>query len=252
MILAVDIGNSRATLGVFDDETLVRSFSLPSAQLGDPSSEPADSLLDFDHVSDIVIASVVPSVTAIAADHLRTAMPAAHLSILDNSSVPIINRYRHPEQVGIDRLLGSLAAYRLYAADEQRPTIVIDLGTATTFDCVNASGEYLGGIISLGIESSADHLSSIAAQLPKIELEFPTRVLGRSTLESMQSGILFGAVDAIEGLIRRLRSEVFANEVPMIVATGGLSRLIAAHMSVIDHLDPALVLRGIDLTLASL
>src|SRR5207249_486113 len=104
----------------------------------------------------------------------------------------------------------------------KKPLIVIDLGTATTFDCVNSAGEYLGGIIALGVEQSAEHLSSIAAQLPPIELRFPDHILGRSTTESMQSGILFGACAMIEGLVANLRKEVFPGKETLVIATGGL------------------------------
>lgn len=252
MILAVDIGNSRAHFGVFEDDRLVRSFSQATSDLSNAASAPVSELLELRNIEQIAIASVVPPAVPGAREHLHRLMPTAQLTVLANAEIPIINRYRHSEQVGIDRLLGSLAAYRLYSVAAKRPVIVIDLGTATTFDCVNAEGEYLGGIIALGIEASASHLSSIAAQLPKVDLQFPPRVLGRSTVESMQSGIMFGAVDAIEGLVRRLREEVFPTQPPIIVATGGLSSLLKSHTTIVDHYEPALVLRGIVLTSYSL
>ncbi len=130
--------------------------------------------------------------------------------------------------------------------------IVIDLGTATTFNCVNTDGEYLGGIISLGVESSARHLSSIAAQLPTIRLEFPPQVLGTDTIQSMQSGILYGALASLEGLVSRLQEEVFAGQEIITVSTGGLSRLFSGKTTFINYVDPALVLRGILITALSL
>lgn len=252
MILAVDIGNTRTTYGVFAENELAQSFSQPTASFTAHSMNLAEELLAIGVPSDVLIASVVPAASPRAHEELQRLFPSARVRALKNTDVPIINRYRHPEQVGIDRLLGALAGHTLYAKAHHKPLIAIDLGTATTFDCVTAAGEYLGGVIALGIESSAKHLSSIAAQLPPVDLTFPEHALGRSTMESMQSGILYGAVDAIEGMIRRLTTDGFSGGTPVVVATGGLAHLLRGHTTVIDHIDRALVLRGIALTYSSL
>ncbi len=254
MILAVDIGNSSVTFGVFDATELTETFAFPTSEIifGVNAEELQQKLITLQQIKNVVIASVVPDAT----DNLRlviaTSIISATITVIHNNDVPIINRYRHPEQVGTDRLLSALAGYHLYAKSKNKSLIVIDLGTATTFNCVNTSGEYLGGIISLGVESSARHLSSIAAQLPNITLEFPPHVLGTNTIESMQSGILYGALASIEGLVVRLREEVFAAQEIIVVSTGGLSRLFSGKTSIINYVDPSLVLRGILITALSL
>jgi type III pantothenate kinase len=122
---------------------------------------------------------------------------------------------------------------------------VIDLGTATTYDCVTSDGVFLGGAIAAGLELSAEALANRAAQLPTIELAFPSSIIGRTTIESIQSGTLYGGLAQLEGLVARLRAAAFPNEEPVVVATGGLSRLIEGRTSIVTHFDPALVLEGI-------
>ncbi len=254
MILAVDIGNSSITFGVFDGTELIETFAFTTGEIifGVNAPELQRKLNTVQVITNVVIASVVPDAT----DNLRlviaTSLVSATITVIHNDDVPIINRYRHPEQVGTDRLLSALAGYHLYAKSKHKSLIVIDLGTATTFDCVNTDGEYLGGIISLGVESSARHLSSIAAQLPTITLEFPPQVLGTDTIQSMQSGILYGALASLEGLVSRLQEEVFAGQEIITVSTGGLSRLFSGKTTLINYVDPALVLRGILITALSL
>ncbi|HYM20943.1 MAG TPA: type III pantothenate kinase [Candidatus Kapabacteria bacterium] len=250
MILAVNIGNTNVAFGLFDDNGLTHSFSYPTRTLKEQRSLPSE-LLELTHIDKIGIASVVPEVTDVLRATVQRQFPAAMTSVLKNSDVPIINRYHQPEQAGTDRLLGSLAAYRIYATDK-RPLIIIDLGTATTFDCVTSNGEYLGGSIALGIGSSAKALASLTAQLPEIKLSFPKHALGRTTLEAIQSGIIFGAIDSAEGMIKRLTGEVFPNKEPIIIATGGSSELLKNRTSIIHFFDPYLVFKGIVMTMSSL
>ena len=153
--------------------------------------------------------------------------------------------YPNPEELGTDRLLGALAAYKLWGENERRPCIVVDLGTATTFDCITSDGIFLGGAIAPGLELGAEALAERAVQLPTIELAFPSSIIGRTTIESIQSGILFGGLSQIEGLAGRLRQFAFPNGDPIIVATGGLSRLIEGRTSIVTHFHPDLVLEGI-------
>jgi type III pantothenate kinase len=251
MTLGVDIGNTNITFGTFIDGELARTFQTSSEpfKMGNPSLP--DEIFELTHISEIGIASVVPQVTGHLKELLHRQFPSARITVLKNSDIPIINRYRHPEQAGIDRLLASLSAYRKYESSK-RSLIVIDLGTATTIDCITANGEYLGGVIALGVGSSAKALASLTAQLPMIELQFPAHTLGRSTTESIQSGIVVGGLEMLEGLVRRLSSEAFQNESPIVVATGGLTELFKGKSSVIQYFESHLVLKGILITLSSL
>jgi type III pantothenate kinase len=149
--------------------------------------------------------------------------------------------YTDPAAVGADRLCNAIAGFRKYGG----PLVVIDFGTATTFDVIAASGDYLGGVITLGLDSTASELHRRAAKLPKIELRFPPSVIGKETEASMQSGVMFGTVDAVEGIIRRIAAEL--GEKPKVIATGGLSGIIAAHTKVIQACEPSLVLDGVRL-----
>jgi type III pantothenate kinase len=249
MFLAADIGNSFTTFGLFKkDERFEMTFHFPTASILEREHIEDELLPKFAALGDlssIVIASVVPDASRALIKTFERTHKEAKISLLKNTDVPIQNTYRDPSQTGTDRLLCSLAAYHKWGKTAKKPVIVIDLGTATTIDCVSAHGEYLGGIIALGMKSGADRLSSIGAQLPEIELRFPEHVLGRSTTESMQSGIMFGAVAMIEGLIARLRKEVFQDKEIFVVATGGLSSLFEGKTPIIDLIAPHLVLEGI-------
>jgi type III pantothenate kinase len=252
MILAVDIGNTRTNYGAYDGSTLLRTFSHDTLK-GD-SAVDANILHEMSHIArpDVVgIASVVPVATQKTARSIDAILKEIPIRIIGTDDVPFINKYRDPHTVGIDRLLGAFAAYEKWGRTAKQPVIVIDFGTATTYNCITSKGEYLGGAISLGIASSARALSSFASQLPNIRLEFPPSVLGSTTIESMQSGILFGALAATEGMIARFTKEVFQNEEPIVVATGGLAKLLEGKTTAIHHYDSQLVLEGIKLAVSA-
>lgn len=253
MLLAVDIGNSRTTYGAYIGADLLRTFSHDT--LKDGGNVGPDFFHEMTHIDrpDIVgIASVVPEVTKKTALFIDAMLRQVPVRILGNNDVPITNRYGDPFAVGTDRLIASYAAYERWGKPEQKPVIVIDFGTATTYDCVTAGGEYLGGAIGLGIASSANALAELASQLPEVPLEFPDRVVANTTVGSIQSGILYGAVAATEGMIARITKEVFPDDVPIVVATGGLAKLLDGRTEAIDRLDNQLVLEGIRLTIAQL
>lgn len=246
MLLAVDIGNTRTTYGAYSDAELLATFSHET--LKDGGNVTGDFFHQIARIPkpDIVgIASVVPDVTRKTGLFIDAILRNIPIRIIGNTDVPIKNLYRNPFEVGTDRLLGSYAAYERWGKPEQKPLIVIDFGTATTFDCVSKQGEYLGGAIALGIEAGARYLSSIAARLPEVPLEFPPHVLGSNTVESMQSGILYGALEETEGLVRRLAREVFNGDEPLVVSTGGLAGLFSGKTMNIHHFEPYLVLDGI-------
>ena len=249
MFLAIDIGNTSTKFGLFKkEEPFEMTFRFPTAFIISGENFRAELLPKLEalgNLDSIIIASVVPKASGALREILECSHEEAKIIFLKNSDVSITNHYGNPEQVGIDRLLSSLAAYQMFGKDAKKPIIVIGLGTATTIDCINAEGEYLGGIITLGVESSAKHLHEVAAQLPEIELDFPKHILGKTTTESIQSGIMNGVVAMIEGLVQKLKKEVFENKEIIVVSSGGLSAVFEGQTSIINHIAPHLVLEGI-------
>lgn len=249
MFLAIDIGNTSTKFGLFKEEEpfeMVFHFTTSSILSSEHIEDDLlPKLVALGDLSSIIIASVVPLGTDAIKNILLRSHKEAKITVLKNQDIPIVNTYKKPDQVGIDRLLSSLAAYSKWGKEVKKPTIVIGFGTATTIDCINSDGEYLGGIIALGIEASAKYLSQVAAQLPEIDLTFPNHILGQTTSESIQSGILYGSLSMIEGLIVELHDEVFSNQDVIVVATGGFSKLFENKTKVIDHITPNLVLEGI-------
>ena len=247
MFIAIDIGNTRTTCGVFQGEFLAAIINFPTlrGETTTISDEAKKQFALYKDIQDACIASVVPKATYPTSDALKEIFGDIEIRVLSHDDIPIDCAYKNPDQVGTDRLLGSLAAYRKYGSGDKKPIVVIDLGTATVFDCVDKDGTYLGGAIALGIETGAKHLSTIAAQLPPVPLEFPKHVLGKTTEDSMRSGILFGALSMTEGMVMRLTDEVFGKHEPIVVATGGLAALLKAHAPFINYYEPNLVLDGI-------
>ena len=189
------------------------------------------------------MASVVPPLTGTMIAMARDYFGRGPLNVEPavNAGMPIL--YDNPAEVGADRVVNGIAAYEEYGRGRPRPVIVVDFGTATTFDAISAKGEYLGGVICPGPQISADALFQRAARLPRIDVRKPDRVIGRTTVGSMQSGLFWGYVDMVEGLVRRMRAELGGN--PVVVATGGLAIQVAPETDVIDHVDPELTLRGL-------
>lgn len=246
MTLAVDIGNTRTTYGAYNDGELITTFSHET--LKDGGNVGADFFHQMTHIPrpDIVgIASVVPEVTKKTALFIDAMMRNIPIRIIGNNDVPMTNLYGDPFAVGTDRLIASYAAYERWGKAEEKPLIVIDFGTATTYDCVTKAGEYLGGAIALGIASGADALASLASQLPDVPLEFPEQAVANTTVASIQSGILFGALAQTEGMIARMTEEVFAGDEPVVIATGGLAKLLEGRTKSIHRFEPQLVLDGI-------
>lgn len=253
MLLAVDIGNTRTTYGAYDGGQLLRTFSHET--LKDGGNVGPDFFREMTQIArpDVVgIASVVPEVTKKTAHFIDAVLSKVPIRIIGNNDVPIANHYGDPFAVGTDRLIASYAAYERYGRTEKKPIIVIDFGTATTYDCITTTGDYLGGAITLGIASSVEALSALASQLPEVPLEFPENVVANTTVNSIQSGILFGALAQAEGMIARITKEVFPNEAPIVVATGGLAKLLEGKTEAIHRYDTQLVLEGIRLTIDNL
>ncbi|MCK4755227.1 MAG: type III pantothenate kinase, partial [Calditrichia bacterium] len=195
--------------------------------------------LDLDQINGVCISSVVPELSRIYRRMVEKYLSLKPMHITPDLNLGLNILYQDPYSVGADRICNAVAGKRKYGV----PLIVLDFGTATTFDCINENGDYLGGVICPGIESAATILHRKAAKLPKIELIFPPKVIGLNTEESMQSGIMYGSVELIEGLIRKIKKELSGN--PKVVATGGLAHTIAKRTKAIDVVDENLNLEGI-------
>src|SRR5690606_12001153 len=188
-----------------------------------------------------ILASVAPMVTQAVAEGVSKSTGLTPRSIGPETPLPVRLDVDEPLSVGADRIVNVLAAAALYRAD----AIIVDFGTATTFDCLTADGRFIGGVIMPGLRTSADHLTRRAAKLPATELRPPERVIGRRTEECIRAGVLLGAADAVDGLVRRIVAEWPTPTRPRIVATGGLATTIVPLTTTIDLVDPALPLHGL-------
>jgi type III pantothenate kinase len=249
MLLAIDVGNSNIVLGVFDRRELVRSWRLHTQR--ERTSDELGLAFDglFAHaqisrarISGIVLGSVVPPLTTTMVAMLVKYFGRSPLVVdpATNSGMPI--RYITPSEVGADRIVNAIAAVDQFGRDG-RPMIICDFGTATTLDAVSAAGEYLGGAICPGVAISADALFQRAARLPRIDVRKPSTVIGRTTVGAMESGLFYGYVGMVEGLVRRMNDELGGNAI--CVGTGGLAVVIAPETRIFDHVDVELTLQGL-------
>jgi type III pantothenate kinase len=248
MILVIDVGNTNIVLGVYKDKELLHHWRL-STNRSATADEYGISMhqlfqyagIPMSEISGVIISSVVPPL-------MRT---LEHLCVKYVRKVPLIVgpgvktglniRYENPREVGADRIVNAVAAIEKYGA----PLIVVDFGTATTFDYIDERGDYLGGAIVPGISISTEALYQRAAKLPRIELVKPKSVIGRNPVTSMQAGIIFGYAGQVDGIVNRIRTEFGVT--PHVVATGGLAELISAESETVNEVDPLLTLEGLRL-----
>ena len=248
MLLAIDVGNTNIVYGLFEGARLVHQFRVESSRnrTADEYAVVVRQLLSMHDVSPgavdaAIVASVVPSLTEPMLDLVRRAFGREPLVVGPGIRTGMAILYENPREVGADRIVNAVAAYERFGGG----VIVVDFGTATTFDCVSPKGEYLGGVICPGIQISADALFARAAKLPRVEIARPPRAVGRNTPHSMQSGIVYGYVALVDGLLDRLREELgFPCSV---VATGGLAPLIAPLTRSIADVDEDLTMVGLRL-----
>ncbi len=242
MLLAIDIGNSSTKLGTFDNENLVKRLTIPTIR-SKTADEIYDSLNDEinGQFSTVVISSVVPELNAAFLELGEKYFNQTPIFVQNTFDFGLEIKYFPPENLGIDRIIAAFAACEKYAA----PVIVCDFGTATTIDAVNSKNEYLGGIITPGINTLSEALFIRTSKLPHVEIKKPATVIGNSTVGSIQSGIFYGYIGLTEGILRRMIDEL--GEKPKIVATGGFAKLIAETSELIEIVDENLMLEGLRL-----
>jgi type III pantothenate kinase len=252
MLLAIDVGNTNIVLGVFDGDTLIHSWRLQT--LRERTSDELGLLVDglFAHsrvervqVRGVILGSVVPPLTGTMRAMVERyfGVKAMNVEPAVNTGMPIL--YDNPSEVGADRIVNAVAAWERFGGSGGRPMIVVDFGTATTLDAISSKGEYLGGAICPGVTISADALFQRAARLPRIDVRKPAHVVGRTTVGAMESGLFFGYVGMVEGLVRRMDAELGGRSI--CVATGGLADVISPETSLIHHVEPDLTLHGLRL-----
>lgn len=246
MILLVDIGNTHTVVGISDADSLRHTWRI-SSQMARTEDEIGTQLSNFfehrhirmEMISGVGISSVVPDLTTVYQMMSRKYLNIEPMTIDAGLELGMAIRYKSPFAVGADRLCNAVAGKRKYGC----PLIIIDFGTATTFDVVDQNGDYIGGVIAPGIETSVAALHRKAAKLPNVELKFPSSIIGSTTEQSIQAGILFGTVHMIDGICRQIREYLRAEA--RIIATGGLARIVAEHTGTIETIDRDLSLEGI-------
>jgi type III pantothenate kinase len=248
MLLALDVGNTSIHIGLFDNETLSATWRIGVEQekLPDEYGVLLTTLLSTEgltprDVHACIIGCDVPPLIPTFEAVCRKFFKLEPMVVGQGLRTGIRILYDNPKQLGADRIIDAVAATKLYGV----PVIVVDFGTATVFDAVNANGDYLGGAIAPGIGIASEALFSRAAMLYRVQLEFPPTAIGKNTIHAMQSGILYGYVGLVEGLVARFKAEV--GQDAKVVATGGLAREVAAETKCIDVIDPELTLTGLRL-----
>lgn len=246
MILTIDIGNTNTVIGCFKDDTLLGSFRMQSARAytTDEAGILCRQLIQHhieapEPVDAVVLCSVVPALTAIYENMSRHYFGVAPLTLTADLDLGLKLAVPDPGQVGADRLANALAARELF----DLPAVVVDFGTATTFDVLDGKGVYLGGVIAPGVITSSTELSRRAAQLSRVRIEKPKSFISGSTTQAMQSGIYFGTVGQVEHILAGIEKELMAK--PTVVATGGLADLWGKGISRIDKVDIQLTLKGL-------
>lgn len=245
MLLAIDIGNTNTVLGVFDKDKLKDFFRLStkhSLTVDDCGLLISQLLKEKKkRIKGIIICSVVPYLTSTYQEMSQKYLQIEPAIVSTRLPLGIKVLYYDPSQVGADRLANAVAAHQIYGG----PAIVVDLGTATTFDVISQKGEYLGGAIAPGLEGSINILVQRAAQLSKIEVKKPKDIIGKSTEESLRSGIFYGTLGQIDAIVKRIKKKL--NGKVKVIATGGLASLIASDSETINKIDPGLTLKGLNI-----
>lgn len=249
MLLVVDVGNTNIVLGVYDDKKLIGHWRISTDRVRTTDEYGVlimnlffhDRTVNVSDIDAIIISSVVPPLMPTLERVCLRYFNVKPIIVGPGTKTGMAIKYDNPREVGADRIVNAVAAYDKYGG----PIIVIDFGTATTYCAILANGDYIGGAIAPGIQISAEALFQRAAKLPRIEVRNPGHVICRNTETSMQSGVLFGYVGQVEGIVARMKAELKADA--KVIATGGLAQLINAETDVVDHIEPMLTLEGLRL-----
>ena len=246
MLIAIDIGNTNITIGLFLDSELISTwrFSTDSRKTSDEyglllQQVMSSNNLNADEIDSAAICSVVPPLTPTFELLCQRYLKVQPLTVMAETKTGIKILYDSPRDVGADRIVDAAAALHIYGG----PCIVVDLGTATVFDAVNEHGEYLGGAIAPGMTVSADSLYRATSQLRRVELNAPQKVIGTNTTHSIQSGLVFGYSELIKGMIVRFKKEIGTNAT--VIATGGQADIVKDQVGEFNHIDPDLTLKGL-------
>ena len=246
MILAIDIGNTNVVMGVYNEDILVKDwrFSSDRSKTSDEYGMLLKSLffyggIDIKEINGVIISSVVPQVNIAFEGMCHEYFGIEPLMVGPGMRTGLSIKYENPKEVGADRIVNAVAAYTMY----QRSCIIVDFGTATTFCAISHRGEYLGGAISPGIVISSEALFQKASKLPRVEFRKPDKVIGKNTVVSIQSGLVYGYEGLVDSIVRRMKEEM--EGVPFVIATGGLAKLIGEASETIEKVDPYLTLTGL-------
>ncbi|OXM82485.1 type III pantothenate kinase [Paenibacillus rigui] len=248
MILVVDVGNTNIVLGIYERKQLLHHWRL-STNRSSTADEYGMTIynlfhhagIELDQVEGVIISSVVPPLMFVLEQLCSKYLKKTPLIVGPGLKTGLNIRYENPREVGADRIVNAVAAIELYGS----PCIVVDFGTATTFDYIDASGQYIGGAIAPGIGISTEALYQRAAKLPRIELVKPKSVVGRNPISSMQAGIIYGFAGQVDGIVSRIQEE-YATQAK-VVATGGLAELISSESRTIEVVNPLLTLQGLQI-----
>jgi type III pantothenate kinase len=243
MLLAVDVGNTQTVLGTFAGDRLTEHWRVATERRrsGDELGALYGSFFDLGGVDAICISSAVPQLSRSYAEFAERYTDAEYLEVGPGVKTGLPIRYDDPREVGPDRIANAVAAAERYGS----PCVVVDFGTSTNFDVVSAEAEYVGGVLAPGIEVSMDALFERAARLRKVDFVEPETVIGKNTVASLQSGLVYGFAGQVDGIVAGIRRELGVEA--RVVATGGLAELIAPHSSTIETVDPFLTLEGLRL-----
>lgn len=246
MIFVIDVGNTNITSGIYEEGKLIQHWRMETDR-GKTEDEYAMQLkmfflhagITFEDVKGIIISSVVPPIMYSLEEMCRKYFQIKPLIVGPGVKTGLNIKFDNPKEVGADRIVNAVAAIQEYG----QPLIIVDFGTAITYGCINEKGEYFGGAIAPGISISTEALYMKASKLPRVEINRPPTVLGKNTVSAMQAGIYYGFVGQVEGIVSRMKS-LFKEE-PLVVATGGMAKLIGKETPLIDVVDPLLTLKGL-------
>ncbi len=248
MILVIDVGNTNIVLGVYKGEELIHHWRMATSRqkTEDEYAMVVKSLFDhqglsFEEIDGIIISSVVPPIMFPLEQMCKRYFKLEPMIIGPGIKTGLNIKYDNPREVGADRIVNAVAAIELYGS----PLIVVDFGTATTYCYINEEKQYMGGVIAPGITISAEALYTRASKLPRIEIAKPKQVVGTNTVNSMQSGIFYGYVSQVDGVVKRMKAQ--AKREPKVIATGGLAKLIGEESESIDVVDSFLTLKGLQM-----